>query len=129
MICLLSNFQEVMKDKVFVLEHGFIVEYADYVKLKGIVKDEVTALINTVGHDPTRLKHEFQHQRNVADLATFPRFTKEIVKLLVPQQLRHLLYNNPNHTFGKKEFSVKLFHAIYGEFDCTAKGLECLSFE
>jgi hypothetical protein len=116
------------KEKVFVLEHGFIVDYDDYVELKKIVREEVNALIASVGYDPKRLKYEFQHQRNVADLATFPRFTKEIVKHLVPEKLRHLLYNN-QHTFGKKPFCVKLFDAIRGELVYTSSCLECIAFE
>jgi hypothetical protein len=117
------------KEKVFVLQHGFVLDYADYVKLKDIVRKEVNALIAAVGHDPKRLKYEFQHQRNVADVATFPRFTKEIVKHLVPEQWRHLLYNNPQHTFGKKPFCVKLFDAIRGELVYTSSCLECIACE
>jgi hypothetical protein len=114
----LYNFvsQQEEKKKMFVLKHGFIINYTAYTHLNQVVEKEVNAFIDQVARAPNILLHQYNMRRNVMDVATFPDFTNDVVNFLAPERLRHVLYNNPNHTFRRKEFNVKLFEAVTGEF-------------
>jgi hypothetical protein len=96
---------------MYVMENGFVLQPSKHKMMKLAIESEVEGLVEKVGKDPDNILKAY----NKSDTLAFPVFTKEIVKLLVPERLRHLIFKSLTHDFGKKEFNVLLLDSIKRE--------------
>jgi hypothetical protein len=92
----------------------------DYKKLKTTVKKDFVAFLTTIPrHDRTskNLVAVLSGKLSAKSTACFPTFSHQVVNLLVPLPLRHMLISSEIHPLGKKQWSKDVFANITPEYD------------
>ncbi len=92
---------------------------ADYKMLKSTMKKDFVAFLTTIPrHKRTseNLVAILSGKMSAMSLACFTKFSNQVVNLLVPLPLRHMLISSKIHPLGKKQWSKDLFANIKREY-------------
>jgi hypothetical protein len=96
---------------------------ADFELLKKSMKTDFTSFLTTVTRDertPENLVAILKDTLSMTSLACFPKFCKQVVDILVPLPLRHMLVMSKSHPLGKRQWSQNLFDNIKREYDLNS---------
>jgi hypothetical protein len=92
----------------------------DYEKLKATMKQDFVVFLTTIPrHDRTseNLVAVLSSKLSAKSKACFPTFSHQVLNLLVPLPLRHMLILSKIHPLGQKQWSKDLFANITREYD------------
>jgi hypothetical protein len=101
--------------------YGNNVIFSDnYEKFKTTMKKDFVAFLTTIPrHDrmSENLVAVLSGKLSAKSTACFPTFSHQVVNLLLPLPLRHMLISSKIHPLGKKQWSKDLFANIRREYD------------
>lgn len=97
------------------LKHGFMLETTQYDALKKIIAKDLNKLREKIPEEdqtPDRFFAEFSKPHGVNNVAALPTYAQDVVKAMVPKDIRHMLVFSNKKPLGRREFAVHFFENV-----------------